>query len=329
MSITIIKAGICDTIQDAGRNGYAVFGINPSGVMDVLAMKTANALAGNSLTTAVIEMHFPAPVIQCNHPAILALSGADFDAVIQTAEGNKISFKNNKAAYLPAGSSLSFNKKIAGERCFLAVHGGFNLPQWFGSSSTNLKIKEGGYKGRRLLNHDILPTIQKHGLEKKLTATVFQWFAYTQGWYDDPYTYNFLPGPEWDWLDTTSKKYFLKNQFTIEAHSDRMGITLQGLSLQTNNNDQLLSSGVNYGTIQLLPNGQMIVLAADHPTTGGYPRIANIITAHLPKLAQAAPGSKIKFLKTSIAHAEDLLLQQHKELLRLERAVRFKMDELF
>ena len=104
-----------------------------------------------------------------------------------------------------------------------------------------------------------------------------------------------------------------------------MGVALEGFSLQTNSKEQLVSSGVSFGTIQLLPNGQMIILAADHPTTGGYPRIANIISAHLPKLAQTSPGTKIRLLQTTIENAEDLLMQMHTELIQLKQAVKFAM----
>lgn len=325
MSITVIKAGVYDTIQDEGRKGHAAFGINPSGVMDVLAMQAANALAGNELSTAVIEMLFPAPVMQFNSHAIVGLSGAEFDAVITDTSGNIAPFSNNRTAYVAAGSVLSFNRKISGERCYLAVHTGFDLPRWFGSISTNSKIKEGGYKGRRLLKDDAIPFAIYQPMKAHTTSTVFPWFAHVQSWYDGPSIFNILPGPEWDWLDGNSQKSFLREGFTITAQSDRMGITLKGLPLSINRNEQLLSSGVSYGTIQLLPDGQMIILAADHPTTGGYPRIGNIISAHLPKLAQASPGHTIKFLPTTIAHAEDMLLLQHKEMQRLKGAMKLRL----
>jgi antagonist of KipI len=327
MSITILKPGVLDTVQDAGRKGYAIFGINPSGVMDILAMKAANALVGNELTTLVIEMHFPAPAIQFNEHALVSTAGADFDAVLKIPGAQETPFANNKTALVNAGTIMSFNKKINGERCYLAVHEGFNLSQWFGSYSTNLKINEGGYKGRRLLKGDTLETGQEPQ-HADFSRTIFPWIADLQRWYDDPYTFNFLPGPEWDWLDSVSKKYFMNNEFAITVQSDRMGVTLHGLPLQTGDDEQLLSGGVNHGTIQLLPSGQMIILAADHPTTGGYPRIANIISAHLPKLAQAMPGSKIKFLKTSMEHAENLLLVQHKELQQLKQAILFKLEAI-
>ncbi|CAN5791941.1 5-oxoprolinase subunit PxpC [soil metagenome] len=322
MSVSVIKAGLCDTIQDMGRSGYAASGINPSGAMDTLAMQVANALTSNPLQTAVVEMHFPAPILQFDAPAIVALSGADFNAVIQTIDGNSIELPINKTATLQPGSKLLFKNKIFGERCYLSVNGGFNLPQWLGSYSTNLKIKEGGFKGRTLSKGDQLFLNQKLS-SKQFNTRVFPWTANMQNWYTDANTFNFLPGPEWDWLEPASKKHFLQNQFTIAAHSDRMGIALESVLLHTNSKDQLVSSGVTYGTIQLLPNGKMIILAADHPTTGGYSRIANIIAAHLPKLAQASPGTKIRLLKTTIENAEDLLIQMQNELLQLQQAVKF------
>lgn len=324
MSIAILKAGVNDSIQDKGRQGYAAFGINPSGCMDPLAMQAANALAGNQLTDPVIEMHFPAPVLQFRQASLMAISGADFGAVIQTGEGETIPFKKNKTAILSAGSKLSFTRKMEGQRCYLSVHGGFKLPTWFGSYSTNVKVMQGGYKGRRLQTGDELPVNKSLNQAESLTS-LLPWFANVEDWYNAPSIFNVIPGPEWDWLEPESRKHFLYDQFTISLHSDRMGVTLEALPLNTGEGLQLLSGGVSFGTIQLLPNGQLIILAAEHPTTGGYPRIANIISAHLPKLAQAAPGTKLKFLETTMENAEDLLVLQQKELKQIQLAVKFNL----
>ncbi|MES2647311.1 MAG: biotin-dependent carboxyltransferase family protein [Bacteroidota bacterium] len=326
MGLAIVKEGLCDTIQDAGRKGFAASGINPGGAMDVLAMKIANALVGNSLTEAVLEMHFPAPVIYFHQPAIIAISGADLNAVLDLQTNHQaLQLPINKTAFVNAGTTLSFKNKIIGERACLAVKGGFNLPLWFGSYSTNIKIKEGGFKGRTLKAGDHLSLMKKH---PALNASnqVFPWSANMQSWYADPGTCNFLAGPEWHWLNAASQKQFTNIPFTLTAQSDRMGLHLEGNSIGMMQQQQLLSSGVNFGMIQLLPNGNLVILAADHPTTGGYPRIANVITAHLPKLAQAKPGTKIRFLHTSLENAQELLGVMQKELLQLQQAVAFKLQ---
>lgn len=325
MSITIVKAGIYDTIQDAGRFGYAGDGINPSGVMDLLAMKTANVLAGNTLETAVIEMHFPASVIRFEADAIVAIAGADFGATITANDGKQISFTTNKAAYIKAGSTVSFEKKIAGERGYLSVHGGFGLTEWLGSFSTNIKISEGGFKGRRLQQNDCI-LLNKKLPDKFASDRVFPWIANTRAWYQGNLV-NVLAAPEWEWLQPLSKKAFLSKPFTILSQSDRMGMRLQGPSLQRLVQDELVSAGVVFGTIQLLPNGNIIVLMADHAITGGYPRVANIISAHLPKLAQLSPGSQILLARTDIAKAEELLIAQEREIRVIQTAVAMRFNE--
>ena len=204
MSIVILKAGICDTIQDVGRNGYGASGINPSGAMDVFALQVANSLVANPLNAAAIEMHFRAPVLQFKTFAIIALSGADFNAEIQTDHGEKIDLPVNKTAAMQPGFKLVFNKKKYGERCYLSVSEEFNLPQWLGSYSTNLKIKEGGYSGRKLAAGDEL-FLYKTSASKQRNKTILPWYENVTSWYADATAFNILPGPELDWLEPDSK----------------------------------------------------------------------------------------------------------------------------
>jgi antagonist of KipI len=322
MSITIIKAGVYDTIQDLGRYGYARDGVNPSGVMDVLAYKVANSLAGNELNMPVIEMHFPASIIRFNASMVVGISGADFSAMITSRNGNRTLFPVNKSAYIEAGSVISFSKKVAGERSYLAIHGGMQLNAWLGSVSTNSTIGQGGFQGRRLHANDEILLNKKQEYDRS-NDTVFPWKADVQSWYESNIV-NVLLGPEWDWLQPTSKKKFLSTPFTVLAQSDRMGMQLKGSVLQRLNTEELVSSGVTFGTIQLLPNGNVIVLMADRAITGGYPRIANIIDAHLPKLAQSSTGSQIVMALTDLAKSEDLLVSQFNEIQKIKSAVKMK-----
>jgi antagonist of KipI len=154
---------------------------------------------------------------------------------------------------------------------------------------------------------------------------MFPWSANFYSWYFDEGTFNVIPGPEWAWLDAASQKLFARTTFTTTKNSDKMGISLDGPKLIQANTEQLVSTGVVYGTIQLLPNGNLVILAADHPTTGGYPRIANIISVHLPKLAQVSPGVKLRFLTTTEPNATDLFLLQQKEIKQMQTAVKLQL----
>ena len=151
MSITIIKQGLFDTIQDAGRYGHQHLGINPGGVMDDVAASIANMLVGNKLHEPVIEIHFPAPVIQFNEPCIIALCGADFTAAI-----NEEAIPLRTAIVVGAATQLSFKQHKKGARCYLAVHGGWKATNWLNSYSTNTKLKAGGFEGRPLKKNDVV-----------------------------------------------------------------------------------------------------------------------------------------------------------------------------
>jgi antagonist of KipI len=145
MSLEVIKSGIADTFQDAGRYGYQHSGVNPNGTMDLVAMKVANALVGNDLNEAVLELYFPASTFVFKKSTLIALSGADF-----TAELNGKPIPINQSLIIPAGSELRFKKIGKGVFCYMAVWGGFEVTSWMGSCSTNAKANAGGWKGRSL-----------------------------------------------------------------------------------------------------------------------------------------------------------------------------------
>jgi antagonist of KipI len=318
MSLKIIKAGLLDTVQDWGRYGYQHQGINPGGVMDRFSASLANALLGKDLYAPVLELHFPASQILFQKPTIICLAGADFHPLLN---GEAVSMQQPLA--VSAGTVLSFSKKHSGARCYIAVLSGLQITPWLNSYSTNLKAAAGGFKGRRLEKGDeialkdpaisltakILPLPWSYGAEESSTGTVA-----------------FLPGPEWNWLDTKTKTTFLNEQFRITPLSDRMGYRLQGEALPQVNREQLLSCAVNFGTVQLLPNGQLIVLMADHQTTGGYPRIANVISAHLCRLAQMNAGDTVQFEMTDITTAEKKWLAQQTHLQKLQETCKHRMQ---
>jgi antagonist of KipI len=136
----------------------------------------------------------------------------------------------------------------------------------------------------------------------------------------------FIPGPEWNWLNTKTQTAFLNSTFTISPAADRMGCRLQGTALEQEKKEQLISSAVRFGTVQLLPSGQAIVLMADHQTTGGYPRIANVISAHLPRLAQMNTGEELKFVMTAIEEAEEKHMTQQNSLRQLQNTCKLKIQ---
>lgn len=325
MSLRILKAGIFDSIQDMGRFGYQHFGINPTGVMDRFAAAIANALAGNTADEAVIEMHFPAPVFLFDQAAIIALAGADFNATIN---GEPVPV--NQSLIVNKSSVLQFHSIKNKARCYLAVHDGFKINKWLNSCSTNLKAEAGGLKGNKLKKGDVIELNNKADYSKLLSNDDFKilpWKANEIGETKETKEIFVLPGSEWNWLNSASQEKFLSGSFTITTYSDRMGYRMKGEVLKTITTEELISSAICFGTIQLLPDGQLIILMADHQTTGGYPRMGNIISAQLPWLAQMKAGDTIHFAFTTHKNAEELLINQQLHLLQLKNACIFRLEK--
>lgn len=325
MSLRIIKAGILDTVQDTGRTGYQHLGINPGGAMDRFAVRLVNALVGNAATEAVIEMHFPAPAILFEKETLIAVGGADFSPAIN---GEDIPLFH--PILVSKNSILQFRRMEAGARCYLSVQGGFDLSPWLNSYSTHLKATAGGFNGKALLKDDVIGFRKSSSLASLLNgkhAMILPWQA-NEKWHGSHITKIFVvPGHEWSQLTDMARTKFIRSGFTITNAADRMGYRLKGPSLQQGIGHELVSSAVSFGTIQLLPDGQLILLMADHQTTGGYPRIAHVISAHHSVIAQLNPGQTIHFSMVDQEFAENLLLKQQQHLSQLESACRYRLEE--
>lgn len=320
MSIVISSNSLLTTVQDLGRKGFRRFGVNNNGAMDNTAVRLVNILLGNDENEAVLEMHFPAPKILFEKNAVIAIGGAEFGA---TVDGGEID--NWRPVTVEKGQLLQFERKKLGGRAYLAVKGGFKVEEWLGSASTNLKAKIGGFAGRSLQKNDRLffkrKTNGKENNKKKVNYKISRSLISR---YSPFPTVRLTEGAEFDKLTKKSRANFLTQKFTIGSQSDRMGFYLEGLKLTVSEPFELLSSAVNFGTIQLLPDGQMIILMADHQTTGGYPRLAHVVQNDLPVLAQLGANDAVNFRLISLAEAEDLILNAEKDLNLLRVGCNFK-----
>ncbi len=324
MSLKVIKSGILDTIQDLGRWGHQHLGINPTGAMDTYSMRVTNMMVGNEPGEAVIEMHFPSSVFMFTRPALIALGGADFSPSI-----NGDAVPNLHCIMVNKNDVLQFHQPLTGARTYLAAKGGFALNKWMDSYSTHLKAGAGGYKGRNLLKDDevlLRASPPASLIFKDEGFTVLPWQADIRWEKNSPEVFA-LPGNEWERLTAEAKENFLMTSFVITRQSDRMGFRLNNIPLPSMSNEEVVSSAVSFGTVQLLPDGRLIVLMADHQTTGGYPRIAHVITAHHSKLAQMKAGDKIQFRLTDLQTAEELLIKQEQHLQQLQNACIFRLEE--
>lgn len=328
MSISIIKPGLLGTIQDMGRYGYGSLGINCGGAMDRYAAQLANMLVGNHIHEAVIEIHFPGPQVLFEQNALISITGANFTPTL-----NDEPLPLWQPLLIRKNTILHFPKLQQGAVCYIAIHGGFCIEPWLNSYSTNLKAGTGGYKGRKFEKGDELTPreslIYFAGLMKEgKDAVALHWRADVANTYKYPDEIFFIEGNEFGCLTETSASDFVQQHFIIDPFSDRMGYQLKGPLLTLKENKELVSTSVSFGTIQLLPAGELIVLMADHQTTGGYPRMGHVITAHLNKLAQLRPGDGIRFKKVSIEVAEALFFAQQKELKILQTACTDHLNEL-
>ncbi|NTS40158.1 biotin-dependent carboxyltransferase family protein [Flavisolibacter sp. BT320] len=318
MSLQITRAGLLDTVQDLGRYGYQHLGINPGGAIDRFAAALANALLGKDLQAPVIELHFPAAEIRFQQPAIICLAGANFSPCI-----NGTSVPLHQPIAIEKDVAISFTRKVSGARCYLSIYNELELAPWLNSYSTNLTAVAGGFKGIKLLRGDVIP-FSDLDMRLKKDFEILPWQYKAEQVHTN--VVDVIVGPEWDWLTEESKASFTKNRFTISPASDRMGYRLQGESLAQEKKEQLLSSGVGFGMVQLLPNGQVVVLMADHQTTGGYPRIASVISAHLPRLAQMGAGESLQFAFTTIDKAEAKWVRLQKSLHDLQNTCKLKLQ---
>ena len=298
MSIKIIQPGMLSTVQDLGRFGVMKNGFTQSGAMDSRAVKKANRLVGNALNCAVIEMTMTGITAELTEDCIIALSGGDFGASL-----NSKPIRTNKAYKAQAGSVLTMGYAKTGLRAYLAVSGGIDVEPVMGSRSTNLKSGIGGFCGRKLMSGDILET----GCDNfDLPFDEIDKWELPEEEYENKITVRAVAGPQ-DFMFTDKDiKTFFSAEYEVTPQSDRMGFGLDGAAMEGKDGMDIISDGIVFGSVQIPKNGKPIILMADHQTTGGYAKIATVISADLPLLAQAKPKTKIRFHQVSVFEAERL-----------------------
>ena len=307
MSILVKKSGVLSTIQDLGRTRFRRFGVNPNGAMDRTAVRLINILLDNDENTAVLEMHFPAPILQFEESALIALGGANFGATL-----DDVPIETWRPIRVVKSQTLKFTHKISGNCAYLSIKDGFAVNEWLGSASTNLVAEIGGFDGRSLRNGDRLSFRRK--FNDKALKTNYKISKNLIPHYSSFPTIRVIEGAEFEKLTALSASDFLKCNFAIGNDSNRMGFRLTGESLFLTDKTELVSSAVDFGTIQLLPDGRMVILMADHQTSGGYPRIAHVAWIDLPILAQLGATDRINFQTIRLAEAERLMVASEKDL---------------
>ncbi len=297
MAIKVITPGALTTVQDFGRFGYQESGMQPCGVMDQRSYTIANTLVGNQKHEAVLEFSLIGGSYQFDAPCILALTGADMSPVL-----NHAPCPMNRAVQIKAGDVLTLGTAVSGCRTYLAVSGGIDVPLVMGSRSTSLKCRIGGFYGRALQPGDLLPVGKDDsGFEHVKDL------CYSQPDYSDHVILRVIEGIQTDFFTAAGLDTFYSEAYTVTAESDRMGCRLDGPAIATYHGSDIISDGIVFGSIQITSAGKPIILMADRQTTGGYAKIGTVCTADLPVIAQARPGTVIRFRKISVEDAQKLL----------------------
>ena len=298
MSIKIIKKGMADTIQDQGRYGFQHLGIQVNGCIDYLSAQLANALVNNPLDYPVFELHFPASSFSFTSSHIICITGANFVPVV-----NEKSIALNKPFQVVENDVLQFLQPIEGSFAYLSIQGKLNAPNWLESQSfanTTLQ-KDTAYDVTPLTTAKVL----KHPIDKAFIAAI-------QATVFSPAPIRFIPGPAWNDLNEDSITKILTAPFFTTLQANRMGYLLKGPSLNLTKPNQYLSAAVTRGTLQLLPNGSLMVLMANHQTIGGYANLGQIILVDLPRFAQLKNDSSFHFSLTHVNTAHQLYQQIQK-----------------
>ena len=308
MSIRIISPGALTTVQDYGRFGYGEIGFPPSGAVDTKAMEIANCLVGNELGEAVLECTLFGPTIHFTRDNVIAVTGADMKPMVNDRE-----LPLNTAIAVKAGENLVLAFAAKGCRSYIAFAGGLEIKECLGSKATNIKCRLGGFQGRALKANDeiafvkpisLLPNIEKRTYITSDTEAV-------------PKLLRVVFGPQNDYFTEEGLHTFETGRFQLTNDSNRMACKLSGPIIASKQTKDIISDGISLGSIQVSSNGQPIIMLADRQTTGGYAKIATVISTDIPRLAQCKPGDEICFQRISLKKAHKLYKAYKKELLRL------------
>ena len=311
MSITVLNPGLLTTVQDLGRVGYQQFGVSVSGVMDPRAAAIGNILVGNPQGEAVLECTLMGPQLKFETDEVIAVTGGDLSP---TLDGQPV--PTYAALAVKAGQTLRFGAPRAGCRAYIAFAGGLDIPLVMGSRSTYMKAAIGGFEGRKLQKGDALglraPVAGYANLHQRAIAPEFV---------PRPvYTLRVVLGPQDDAFTPEGVATFLGSEYTVTNEFDRMGCRMDGPAIQHKNGGDIISDGIAFGAIQVPGSGKPILMGAYRQTTGGYTKIANVISADFRLLGQLKSGDRVRFEKVSLAAAQEALLAQRASL-RLLRHV--------
>jgi len=305
----VINPGLFTTIQDLGRRGFQKYGVPVSGAMDTYAFVAANLLVGNRPEDACLEITLLGPRLEFLNKSQIAIAGAILLPSINGETANCW-----QTLQVNKGDVLSFRSPQSGCRAYLAVRGGIDVPLVLGSRSTYVRGGFSGFKGRQLKVGDVIEA-HKPKILPKSGFLILQEFVPS---YSNKWTIEAVLGPQSDCFTEQGMDTFLSNVYTVTTESDRMGYRLDGSKVEQKGSFEMVSDAIPIGAVQVPPNGKPIIVMRDAQTTGGYPKIAIVITSDVSRLGQAKPNDKIQFSKISPSKARTKLLEYMRKLKDME-----------
>lgn len=312
MGFRVLKAGLQTTVQDLGRTGFQSSGFSVAGVMDTRSFRIANILLDNPENEAALEFCCLGPTLEFTSETIVALSGGDFGATI-----NGTPVQTYAAIYVRKGDVLALDVAKAGSRGYLAFAGRLDIAVVMGSRSTGLKYNLGGFKGRALRTNDFVAfRVKKNYLPRFLSRCIPP-----ENFSNNRITLRAVLGPQQDYFTEQGLKVFFSNTYIISNDYDRMGCRLQGPAVECKTTTDIISDGIAFGAVQIPRSGKPIIMMADRQTTGGYAKIANIISVDLPRLAQSKSGRMLHFTPVSVEIAQQLLRNEEKYLAKIRHII--------
>ncbi len=339
MGLRIVNPGILTTVQDAGRFGHQAAGFSVSGPMDADALYTANILVNNPPELACLEMTFLGVTAVFDRRTWFAVTGADMGPKL-----NGRPIEAYRAQEARPGDRLELGPAVNGKYTYLAVAGGIDVPVVMGSRSTNLKCGIGGFCGRKLAPGDDLPLcvtgkfLDNH-YKKHLPAPLVRNHTEKQAGQSEiipksdgtvrnhtdggTVVLRAVPGPQAHFFTDRGLQDFTSQTFILSPESDRMGARLSGKPIEAKRGVDIISDAIAPGSVQIPASGSPIVMLADRQTTGGYAKIATVVSPDLPRLAQCLPGDGVRFRFVSVEEANALFRRHQKYLKKIARKTGF------
>lgn len=306
MGLEVLRAGLQSTVQDQGRFGYAHLGVSASGAADNFSLTIGNILVGNPKHYAGIEMTIIGDKYHFKSDAYIALTGSEFEADL---DNKSIPFW--KRLPIKKGQILDIRSTKNGARCYLCVAGGINIEDVMGAKTTHLTSGIGGLHGRILKNLDELEFGPLDDLIKPIKKV-------NDSITTDTKIIKVTKGVQWPWFDKNQKNKLFQHQYQVTKLSNRMGLRLIGNAIKTKKGNEITTAGISLGSIQIPGDGQPIISFVEHQTTGGYPIIANVVSADIRKVGQLKAGDCFQFELISFSSAEKLKVDQEKFIHNLD-----------